>query len=123
MMASKVQGDFDKAHLYAITEAEREDIEAYRAQVRTQVGAKTSEQETAAARMQARIRGTQVRGPGTMSHPTRFTCHLSALRFASKKRNTKCRPQQSWYKSPTVAIQNGIARRSSGASLGWGTCF
>jgi len=63
MTSAKVQGDFDTAHRYAITEAEREDIEAYRAEVKAIAGIDnpTSEQEAAAAKMQARIRGSKVR--------------------------------------------------------------
>uniref|UniRef100_A0A7S3AKI7 Uncharacterized protein n=1 Tax=Haptolina ericina TaxID=156174 RepID=A0A7S3AKI7_9EUKA len=61
MMAAKVQGDFDKAQSYAITDAERKEIETCRVRVQGLVGAKTTEQEVAAAKMQARIRGSQVR--------------------------------------------------------------
>ena len=61
MTAAKVQGDFEKAHAYAITEAERDEIEAYRGTVAASLGEISTEQEAAAAKMQARIRGSQVR--------------------------------------------------------------
>ena len=61
MMAAKVQGHYDQALAYAITEAEREDIEASKGAVEASIGEITGEQEAAAAKMQARIRGSSVR--------------------------------------------------------------
>ena len=61
MNAAKVQGDFEKAHSYAITEAERDEIDAYRGTVSASLGPISSEQELAASKMQARICGSQVR--------------------------------------------------------------
>jgi len=62
MTAAKLLGDFEKAQAYAITEAEREDIEAHRDMVETSVGQATAELNAAAAKMQARVRGGAVRG-------------------------------------------------------------
>jgi len=61
MMAAKVQGHYDLALAYAITEAEREEIEANKGAVEASIGVITGEQEAAAAKMQARIRGSSVR--------------------------------------------------------------
>ena len=61
MIAAKVQGDFDQAHTYAITEAEREAIEVYKGRVHLCIGGVTEKQEAAAAIVQARIRGSLVR--------------------------------------------------------------
>jgi len=60
-MAAKVQGHYDLALAYAITEAEREEIEANKGAVEASIGVITGEQEAAAAKMQARIRGSSVR--------------------------------------------------------------
>ncbi|KAL1495680.1 hypothetical protein AB1Y20_016544 [Prymnesium parvum] len=62
MNAAKVKGEFDKALAYTITLAEREAIEASRAEVEATLQSATAEQAAAAAKMQARVRGQKVRG-------------------------------------------------------------
>jgi len=61
MTAAKVQGAFEKAQSYAITEAERADIEEHRGELHASVHLMTAEQEVAAAKMQAHFRGSLVR--------------------------------------------------------------
>lgn len=46
LTTAKLQGDFDKAHAYAITTAEREEIEEIRAELKAALSSATSEQES-----------------------------------------------------------------------------